>query len=108
MHAGGCQISVSVQGGCLPAERGELACARDRDGAGRLAALGTEVGPAGVQTSLRAPGDLDRARVLAGLASREALTDRGAPAVVVGGLDQQPARVCRAGLGDLAPHALAV
>ena len=34
------------------------------------------------------------------MAKLERLTDAGAPAVVVGGLDQQSPRVGRAGLGD--------
>jgi hypothetical protein len=55
----------SVQGGCLPAERGELARDRDRDRPRRLAALFGEVRPAPVQTLLAAPGDLNDTRILA-------------------------------------------
>ena len=54
-----------VQGGGLPAERGELARARDRDGPRRLAALSAEVHPAPVQALLAAPGDLNDTGVLA-------------------------------------------
>src|ERR671922_1171113 len=98
----------SVQRGGLPAEGGELARARDRDGAGRLAAVLAQMRPTLVQAALRAPGDLNDARVLSGLAGGELAADARTAPVVVGGLDQQPARVRRAGLGDRALHALAV
>ena len=55
----------SVKRGGLPAERGELARAGDRDDAGGLAALVVQALPALVQAALGAPGDLDDARVLA-------------------------------------------
>ncbi len=88
--------AVSVQGRGLPAERGELARAGD-DG-GRLAAPLAEMRPALVQAPLRAPRDLNDARVLTGLAGGEPLTDRGAMAVVVGSLHQQPPCVRRPAL----------
>ena len=83
----------SVKGGGLPEERGELAGARDRDDAGGLAPLMVQVRPALVEASLCAPGDLDHTGVLAGLAAGERLADERLVAVVVGGLDQEPARV---------------
>ena len=86
-------MAVSVKGGGLPEERGELAGDRDRDDAGGLAPLVVQVLPALVQAALGAPGDLDDARVLAGLAAGERLADPGRVAVVVGGLDEQPAGV---------------
>jgi hypothetical protein len=64
--------------------------------------------PALVQAALGAPGDLQHSRVLAGLAFLKPFADCGAAAVVLGGLDQEPARVGRAGLGDLALEAFAV
>ena len=51
--------------------------------------------PALVQPALGAPGDLDHPRVLAVLAASQAVADGGPVAVVVGGLDQQPAGVDR-------------
>src|SRR5689334_4637094 len=92
--------SVSVQGGGLPAERGELACASDRDDTGGLAALPGQSVPALVQATLGAPGDLDHPRVLAVLAAREGVADGGLVAVVMSSLDQQSAAVRRPGLGD--------
>jgi hypothetical protein len=53
-----------------------------------------------MQSSLRAPGDLDHPRVLAGLSVGQAVTDSGLMAVMVGGFDQQPAGVDRSGFGD--------
>lgn len=98
----------SVKGGGLPEERGELARAGDRDDAGGLAPLVVQVLPALVQSPLGAPGDLDDARVLAVLAARERLADARRVAVVLRGLDEQPAGVRRAGLGDRALAALGV
>lgn len=97
---GGVRGLFSVERGGLPAECGELACAGDRDDAGVFAAALTEVCPACVQTLLRAPGDLHDARVLAGLAGCDALADSGTVTVVVRRLDEQSARVRRAGLRD--------
>jgi hypothetical protein len=54
-----------VQGGGLPAERGELARDRHRNRPRRLAALSGEVRPAPVQALLAAPGDLNDTGVLA-------------------------------------------
>ena len=67
-----------------------------------------QVPPTLVQASLGAPGDLDHARIRSGLASGERLADHGTVAVVVGGLDEQPACVGRAGLGDRPQAALFV
>ena len=64
--------------------------------------------PALVQAALGAPGDLDRARVLAALATRDRGPDRRPVAVVVGSLDQEPAGVHRSGLDDRALAALGV
>ena len=66
-----------VEGGGLPAERGQLARERDRDHAGGLVALTAQHRPALMQTALRAPGDLDHPGVLAVLAARQAVTDAG-------------------------------
>lgn len=52
-------LSVSVCECDLPAESGELAGDRDRDDAIGLLAGVLERSPAGVQSSLRAPGDVD-------------------------------------------------
>lgn len=64
--------------------------------------------PAGVQAPLRFPGDLTDARILALLAAGELETDGGGVPVVVRGLDQEPAGMSRAGLGDPALPALVV
>ena len=86
----------------LPAEAGEFAGDRDRDDAVGLVAGVFELAPAGVQPSLGAPGDVDGLRRLAALATLELGGDGGVSLVVVGGLDQQPAGVGGAGLGDRA------
>src|SRR5919108_2065107 len=96
----------SVQRGGLPAEGGELARTRDRDGAGRLAAVLAQMRPTLVQPALRAPGDRDDARVLVGLAGGELAADARTAPVVVGGLDQQPPRGRRARPWGRAPGAL--
>ncbi len=98
----------SVKGGGLPAEGGELARAGDRDDARGLAPLAVKVLPALVQASLGAPGDLDDAWVLAGLAAGECLAAARRVAVVVGGLDEQPAGVGRPSFGNRALAALLV
>jgi hypothetical protein len=85
-----------------PSKRGELARTADRDGAGRLAAVLAQMRPTGAHAALRAPGDLNDARVLVGLAGRELSADARAASVVVGGLGQQPPRARRAGLGGRA------
>ena len=82
--------SGSVERGGLPAESGELPGARN--GECRCACrAGREMGPARVQALLRAPCDGDDARVLADLAGGDRLADVGVVAVVVRGLDQEPA-----------------
>ena len=98
----------SVKGCGLPEERGEFACARDRDDTGGLAPLDVQVLPALVQASLGAPCDLDDAWVLAMLAACEGRADVWLVAVVVRGFDQQPACVAGAGFGDRALAALGV
>jgi hypothetical protein len=90
----------------LPAKRGELAGAGDRDDAGGLATLAGQDLPALVQTSLGAPGDLDHPCVLAVLAAGKAVANGGLVAVVVG--DEEPAGVTGPGLGDWALAALGV
>ena len=62
--------------------------------------------PGAVQSLLGAPGDRDRLGGLAVLAVGERLADAWARAVVPGGLDQQPAGVPGAGLGDRPEPAL--
>ena len=102
------RLSCSVQDRGLPTECGELARAGDCDRPGLLATRALKVTEALVQTSLAAPRDLYDTGVLAGLARFEADTHEWPVAVVVGGLDQEPARVWRPGLGDLALDALIV
>src|SRR4051794_37117964 len=100
--------ATSVDGRGLPAESGELAGAGDRDDAGGLAPLTVQQLPALVQPALSLPGDRDHAWVLAVLAARDGLADRGPVAVVVGRFDEQPAGVPGPGLGDRALAALDV
>jgi len=94
--------------GGLPQERGQLTRAGDGGNAGGLAPLAIQVLPALVQAPLRTPGDLDHARVLALLTASECDPDVRLGAVMVGGLDQQPAGMAGAGLGDRALTALLV
>ncbi len=77
---------------------------RDRDGhdAGRLVAPVARQVPAGVRSPLHAPGVVDERRVLAALADGEYAADRRRQPVVQRRLDEQPAGVGGAGLGDLA------
>jgi len=91
---------MSGAGGDLPAVAGELAGDRDGDDAVGLVAGVFELSPAGVQASLRAPGDIYDLRRLVALTALELEPDAGLAAVVVGGLDQQPAGVGGAGLGN--------
>jgi hypothetical protein len=93
--------------GCdLPAVGGEFAGDRDGDDPVGFAAGVFELAPAGVESSLRAPGDVDDLGCLSALAALERFTDRRAATVVVGSLDQQPAGVGGAGLGDRPEPAL--
>ena len=87
-------------GSDLPAVAGELAGDRDRDDLAGFAPRVFELAPAGVEATLRTPGDVDDLGCVAALAVLERLTDGGAAAVVVGGLDQQPPGVRGAGLRD--------
>src|SRR5688572_22812073 len=92
-------------GGDRPAEPGEFAGGGDGDDRAALGAL-LESLPGAVQALLRAPGDRDRVGGLAVLAVAQRAADGGPLAVVPGGLDQQPAGVARAGLGDRAEASL--
>ena len=94
-------------GGDLPAVAGELAGDRDGDDPVGFAPCVFELAPARVEPSLRAPGDVDDLRCLPALAALERFADHGPAAVVVGRLDQQPAGVGGAGLGDRPESALA-
>ena len=89
----------SVGGGDRPAEAGELARGGDGDDRAALAALLHPL-PDVMQAPLRLPGERDDLGLAVALAAREAARDPGRPAVVPGGLDQQPAGVLAAGLGD--------
>src|SRR5436190_6885970 len=66
-----------------------------------LAAAG-HPGPAAVQALLAAPGAFQDGGVLAAVPTRELIADGRTPARMPRGLDQQPSRVRRAGLGDRA------
>ena len=94
------RVGMSAPGGDLPAVGGELASDRDRDDPAGFVAGVFELAPAGVESALRAPGDVDDLGCLPALAALERFTDRGPAAVVVGRLDQQPPGVGGAGLGD--------
>src|SRR5713226_7369056 len=92
--------------GCdRPDEAGELARAGDDDLLLRLAAPGHSL-PARVQPLLTAPGALDHDRVLAAVAAGERVADSWPPPRVPGRLDQQPADVAVADLGDRSLPAL--
>ena len=97
---------MGCPGGDLPAVAGQFAGDRDRDDPAWFMARVFELAPAGVEASLRAPGDVDDLGCLAALAALERLADRGAAAVVPGRLDQQPPGVRGAGLGDRSEPAL--
>src|SRR5262245_8241564 len=91
--------------GCdRPDEAGELAGAGDDDLLLRLAGAGHPL-PALVEALLAAPGALDHDGVLAALAAGQLVADLRAAAGVPGRLDQQPAHMAVADLGDrtLAP-----
>ena len=94
-------------GGDLPAVAGELACDCDGDDPVGFAPGVFELAPAGVESALRFPGDVDDLGCLPALSALERFTDHRAAAVVVGSLDQQPPRVSGAGLGDRPEPALA-
>jgi transposase len=97
--------SERLLGGHRPHEAGELSRAGDDDLLGRLAAAGHPA-PARVQPLLAASGALDRNGILAALATGELIADGRPPARVPGGLDEQPAHVRVADLGDRALSAL--
>jgi hypothetical protein len=74
----------------------------DRDEGLALTALGVEATPELVEALLGPPGDRQRLRGLALLASLERGALAGRTAVVPGCLDEEPAGVEGAGLGDRA------
>src|SRR5438552_14981578 len=85
-----------------PAEAGEVAGDGDCDDRLALAAFAVESPPELVEALLRFPGDRDRLGGLVLLAALERRACAWRAAVVPGGLDEQPAGVARAGLGDRA------
>jgi hypothetical protein len=89
-------------------ERRQFTRAGDGDDAGWFAPADAQPLPLAVQPLLGAPRDGAHARVLPGLAADEGDPDVGASPVVGGGLDRQPARVRRPGLGDRALAAVVV
>jgi hypothetical protein len=101
------RVWMGYPGGDLPAVGGEFAGDRDRDDPAWFVAGVFELAPAGVEPALRAPGDVDDLGCVSALAALECFPDRGSAAVVLGGLDQQPAGVGGAGLGDRPEPALA-
>src|SRR4051812_48439501 len=102
----GCCGWGSVSGRDRPAEPGELARGGDRDDGAALVALLHPL-PDVMQPPLRLPRQRQHLRFAVELAAREAARDPRRPPVVPGGLDQQPAGVLAAGLGDRpAPSAL--
>jgi hypothetical protein len=94
-------------GGDLPAVTDELARDRDGDDPVGFAPRVFELAPAGVEPTLRAPGDVDDLGRLPALATLERFTDRRSATVVLGSLDQQPPRVSGACFGDRPEPALA-
>ena len=99
-------VACEVAGGLLgagerPAEAGEFAGDGDRDDRATLAALLSEPAPDVVQAALRLPRDLDDGGGLSLLAALEGGAAGWVLALVPRGLDQQPAGVLAAGLGDL-------
>ena len=89
-----CPVADGLVGHGGPEEAGELAGDGDVDDGRALAVVG-EVAVAVVQADLGLPGAIGRA-------AGPVVGRRGAVAVVPGGLDQQPAGVAVAGLGDVA------
>jgi hypothetical protein len=96
----------SVGVGERPAEAGEFAGDGNGNDRFAFAALGVQSLPDAVQSSLGLPGDLDDRGGLSVLAALQRLAFGGRAALVPGGLDQQPAGVPGAGLGDRALAAL--
>src|SRR5262249_56047053 len=103
--AGWSERSEWLVGGDRPDESGELAGAGDDDLLVRLASCGHSL-PALVESLLAAPGAFDHGGVLAALATRELVANGRPAARVPGRLDQQPAHMCVADLGDRALPAL--
>ena len=83
-----------------PAEPGECAGAGARDDRAALAAVLGQAAPDAVQPLLGLPADRDDVGGLPVLAALEGDAAGGGLAVVPAGLDEQPAGVPRAGLGD--------
>src|ERR1039458_3023856 len=77
----GYRLQRGGAGGELPAVGGELAGDRDRDDPAGFVADVFELAPAGVEATLRLPGDVDDLGCLPALAALERFTDRGAAAV---------------------------
>ena len=102
----GLSVKVSVGECDLPAEACEFAGDGDCDDAVGLVAGVFELAPAGVQSPLRTPGDVDYLGGLAALAALERPAYPRMALVVIGGLDQQAAGVSRARFGDRALAAL--
>src|ERR1039458_7632964 len=102
----GCRVERGGAGRDLPAVGGELAGDRDGDDPAGFATGVFELAPAGVEPALRFPGDVDDFGWVAALAAFERFTDSWAAAIVPGCLDQQPAGVGGAGLGDRPEPAL--
>src|SRR4051794_8716925 len=93
-----CGAGGLLRAGDRPAEAGQLARDRDRDQGAALAAA-LHAPPRAVQALLRAPADRDRLDGLAGLAVGELAAHARRVAVMPRRLDEQAARVARAGLG---------
>src|SRR6266516_6911606 len=96
---GGSGVAEWLLGRDRPDEVGELAGAGDDDFLLRFAAAGHPL-PALVEALLAAPGALNDDGVLAALAAGELVADRRPAARVPGRLDQQPADMAVADLGD--------
>src|SRR3954469_7151001 len=92
-------LEVSVGGGDRPAEPGELARGGDSDDRAPLVTL-FHPRPDVVQAPLGLPGKRDDLGFAVGLAAGETARDPGRSTVMPGRLDQEPAGVLAAGLGD--------
>ena len=95
-----CCVRVGVGGHDRPAEAGQVAGDCRGDDRFAFAALVVEAAPEVMQPLLRSPCDRDHGGGLVLLAVLERWPEPRWAAVVPGGLDQQPAGVLGAGLGD--------
>jgi hypothetical protein len=93
-----CRLQRLVGGGC-PHEPGQLAGDRDDDRALVFAAA-AEPAPALVETLLGAQGAGDGERLLVTATALDGVAGARPAAVIPGRLDEQPAGVIVAGLGD--------